>query len=647
MFFLLPLMLVGCASSSPAAHVTTPNDVVESAEADPVDDGPVVATLYMMSRCPHCTHVLRAMIPLIRLLGDRLQLDVDYVGGEEGGRLVSPHGEPEVRGDMIELCVQRHASTERWLSFLACFHQTWREIPEGWEGCAESTQVDIEAVEGCVDGEEGTNLLRASFRRSADAGVDATPTLTIGAIEVLGARRPDILATAVCSQMAEPRPPICEQLDPVPYVPVTFLTDPRCEHLDCQVATDERALRKTIWGANIRHVSWDSDPGRALFREAKLRHLPALIVGSEIEDDPEAVEIRQALRKVGDVYVRTLGRFDPLAGEWAARLPIGVKLLNDVRCPEARCAAGRLERSLRRLLPTLDLEHIDYSTPEGRALHSQLSKALDPSGPSQTLPLIVFTSSITDDDEFYAQIGSNLVEFESGYLLSLGDWDPTAEICGNEVDDDGNGSTDCDDETCSGSLGCRPEKQRRLELYAMSQCPFAGSVFTAMKTVVEHFGRQRSKIDFRVNYIGNVDDDGELRSMHGPSEVAENIRQLCVQEHFSADYAFVDYLACRGANYRSDDWEPCVTSPLDPDVIRRCAEGDEGPRLLRESYERAEGLEMTSSPAWLLNNRVTMRGRTPPAIVAAFCEHNPQPECEQPVPDPPRDVPASAGGCGQ
>jgi hypothetical protein len=93
----------------------------------------------------------------------------------------------------------------------------------------------------------------------------------------------------------------------------------------------------------------------------------------------------------------------------------------------------------------------------------------------------------------------------------------------------------------------------------------------------------------------------------------------------------MDYLWCRIENIRSNEWEQCVRAPLDVNVIRQCAEGAEGRRLLTESFQQAAALGITGSPTWLLNNRYEMQGRNPADIVSGYCEHNQVPRCEQPV----------------
>jgi hypothetical protein len=236
------------------------------------------------------------------------------------------------------------------------------------------------------------------------------------------------------------------------------------------------------------------------------------------------------------------------------------------------------------------------------------------------------------------------------YAFQLGPWDPTAEICDNEADDDGDGQVDCRDDQCSAQMVCRPEKARALTAFVMSQCPYGVQVLNAMEEVLKNFNRDRTKIDFRIGFVGQVGPEGELTTMHGEGELAEDLREICAQQHYPQNYAFMDYVLCRNKNIRATDWQECVSGPMKVDVIQTCSEGDEGRNLLRASFEEAKALGFTGSPSWLLNNRYELNGRDPEGIKTEFCARNEQPECANTLTKAkagPGGQPAGGGGnCG-
>jgi glutaredoxin len=232
------------------------------------------------------------------------------------------------------------------------------------------------------------------------------------------------------------------------------------------------------------------------------------------------------------------------------------------------------------------------------------------------------------EEDAYSRLKKRLVDVGDEYLYQLGSWDPEAEICDNNIDDDNDNRPDCEDPDCAEQLSCRPEKSRQLTVFVMSQCPYGVKVLDAMEEVLANFNRDRSKIDFRVEFVGTVS-DGELSSMHGDDEVAEDLRQICAQRYYGHRYQFMDYILCRNDNIRSQEWEDCARGGISADVIRRCAEGPEGQMLLRESFERAKALGFRGSPTWLLNNRYEMGGRDPETIKNEFCAQNELPECSR------------------
>lgn len=618
---------------------TTPN------QEDDTSAGPsVVATLHIMSQCPHCAAAIDALIPLARGLSGRFRLDVDYIGEVVDGQVTSSLGEDELLGDMIELCTHQHATYGQWLGTLECLHQDqrWQQLPVGWEECAQRTGVDTDVVSGCVEGGEGAELLAASFTRSEAAGIDAGPTLVVGEIVVVGRRHRNVFGQVVCSQLDEPAPSLCALFDPLPYVPVTFITDERCRETRCDVTELAKALRAVIWGAAIQHLSYQSEPGAAMYRSASLKHLPAVIIGAELEDDREAFEHLGHLRKSGDYYVKTIGRFDPGKGRWVPAPEIEATVLVDQRCELDECSTDRFEGALEIMAESLKLRRVDYGESDGLALFKKLRPAFEDE--PLTLPAVIFSSAVTEEEELYGQLARALVPSGADFVLLLGRWDPTAELCENGVDDDADRRIDCRDPDCAETRVCRPLKRRRLELFTMSQCPFGAQVVEALPTVVEHFGRQRSKLELKIHYVGSISEEGALEAMHGPSEVEENLRQVCVQHHYQKGYAFVDYLACRARSLTSDDWEPCVTAPLEIAKIKRCVEGQQGQRLLRKSYEHAEALGIGGSPSWFVNNRYEMEGRSARTIVGGFCERNPGPECDVVVEEAAEHAP-QGGGC--
>ena len=255
-------------------------------------------------------------------------------------------------------------------------------------------------------------------------------------------------------------------------------------------------------------------------------------------------------------------------------------------------------------------------TPEGKELYAKL-KAADAS--FTALPVILFDTSVDGDQEGKRQIAQYLHPLGTYQALALGgEFNPTAEICDNKVDDDNNGKSDCDDATCKEAMACRPEVKQSLDLFVMSHCPYGTKALLAAKEFADAFGKDAQ---IKVHFIGD-NKAGELSSMHGPDEVTDDLREVCAIKNYNKDGKFMDFLACRSKDL-SADWKACTgKNGIEADVIQKCVDG-EGKTLLAASFQVASALQIGASPTFLVNNRTTFNAQSGADIAASFCKANP------------------------
>ena len=302
-----------------------------------------------------------------------------------------------------------------------------------------------------------------------------------------------------------------------------------------------------------------------------------------------------------------------------ARVP--VTMLSDSRCPD--CNESTWRKQLSSMFPGAVFTDLDFETEAGGALYAALGHL--------PLPLLVFGPEVEKAEEF-PRIERHLLVDGDRRILLLGQWDPTLEICDNGKDDTGDGKADCEDEACKARLICRPAVPGKLEVYVMSQCPYGVLALNAMRGVLGKLGQG---LKFEIHYI--VDErDGEFAALHGPPEVAENIRQLCARDLYPENKRYLDFIWCRNADIRSDDWKSCAKgNGMDPDKLAACSEGERGRSLLSEDIKLAQGAAIGASPTWLANNKHLFHGIEAEAVVAAFCTHNPDHQgCEGFAPKP-------------
>jgi hypothetical protein len=137
-----------------------------------------------------------------------------------------------------------------------------------------------------------------------------------------------------------------------------------------------------------------------------------------------------------------------------------------------------------------------------------------------------------------------------------------------------------------------------------------------------------------VHFIGEQNGD-ELKSMHGPAEVDEDVRESCAARHYGKDHQFMRYLACRSRDYKNGEWKACATEAgMDPAVLQKCFDGD-CKKLLAQSFALAQSLGIGSSPTFLVNNRRDFNAISASQIQSEYCKDNPElAGCKNPIADP-------------
>jgi hypothetical protein len=507
---LLAPAIPGChgrKGDAPPKPAETPVVPVDGAAAA----GPVLVELFVMSQCPYAVQAEQAFGPVLRQFGSEIDFRLHFVGVEtEEGELATMHGDDELVGNLLQVCAQKVAR-DRLLDLLSCMNRDMGAIPGNFDDCATELGVDGAAIKACADSEEGVALLKASFRYGDELGVEGSPTVLISGAPYEGPRTGESLGRAVCESFQGVRPEACKALPEPMRVPLTVLSDVRCEACPNLVDMGIRQLRAVFPGLDVRVVDYGTDEGKALHgivRDSEMRFLPAFLFAAEVEKDPSY--------EMMDPYFTD-------AGEWRV-------------------------------------------------------------------------------------------------LAVDAPFDPEAEICDNGVDDNGNGKIDCKDPTCAESLICRPETPGTLDVFVMSHCPYALLALGSMKEVLEALGRD---VKFKVRFIAEEVEPGEFVALHGPEEIAENIRQLCAQKHFGKGLRFLDYIWCRNAKMGEPDWEKCATGTIRPATMRKCASGPEGRKLLSADLKVGQGLGVNASPTWLVNNRQPFQAIAAEDIKQGFCKANP------------------------
>eukprot|EP01097_Dermamoeba_algensis_P002073 TRINITY_DN182_c0_g1_i4.p1 TRINITY_DN182_c0_g1~~TRINITY_DN182_c0_g1_i4.p1 ORF type:complete len:143 (-),score=6.97 TRINITY_DN182_c0_g1_i4:348-776(-) len=101
-----------------------------NAFATPTHSLPVVE-VYMMSLCPDACNFIRAFAPISEVFQGYYQFKPRFIANVVQGGFTSLHGEDEVRGDKLELCVHKKFE-DKYIKWLACLCEVpplfWRLV---------------------------------------------------------------------------------------------------------------------------------------------------------------------------------------------------------------------------------------------------------------------------------------------------------------------------------------------------------------------------------------------------------------------------------------------------------------------------------------------------------------------------------------
>ncbi|MFO0611595.1 MAG: hypothetical protein U0414_03335 [Polyangiaceae bacterium] len=285
---------------------------------------------------------------------------------------------------------------------------------------------------------------------------------------------------------------------------------------------------------------------------------------------------------------------------------VNVQILSDLRCSD--CKPEQLKTRLAAKFGNAKFTIVDYLDPAGAALWSTVRP--------NKLPLAIFDIVSADADPDGATIVAASKKVGTNYVLGAStDWNP-------ECADPGG----CALPSCASNLTCRPETPGTVDLYIMSQCPFAARALVALKEVMKNFSDHGATVAVNVHYIGDEKSPGVLTSMHGNGEVEDDERGMCVAKYWPK--RFLDYLYCRADNVKGP-WQDCAGpgTPFDAGTIAGCATGADGPALLSKSFQESKDAGIGASPTWIANGKYKFSGIDAETIKTGICAHNALPGC--------------------
>jgi protein-disulfide isomerase len=184
----------GDSGSTPAAPVV-PTDL-------PKNDKPKVE-LFVMSHCPYGTQIEKGIVPVMKTLGNKADIQIKFVN-------YVMHGESELVNNIDQYCINKE-QPEKYTDFLSCFLKAGDAT-----GCMASTGIDKKKHDACYSATDKQYNLTADFNDKSkwngsfptfainDAenkayGVQGSPTLVINGKQVESNRDSQSLLTTICA----------------------------------------------------------------------------------------------------------------------------------------------------------------------------------------------------------------------------------------------------------------------------------------------------------------------------------------------------------------------------------------------------------------------------------------------------------------
>ncbi|MDP3881922.1 MAG: hypothetical protein Q8Q31_03545 [Nanoarchaeota archaeon] len=192
-----PISLSGAATSDSSSQgSTTPTPTV------PKSDKPIVE-LFVMSHCPYGTQMEKGILPVVELLGNKIDFKVKFV-------YYAMHGKEEVNEQTRQYCIQEE-QTDKFQPYLKCFLKAGNT-----DACLIEAKVDNAKLQICVNATDKKFNISKNFNDQSSwlsgrfpkfdtskeenekYGVAGSPTLIINGQDAPTGRDPASLLKAIC-----------------------------------------------------------------------------------------------------------------------------------------------------------------------------------------------------------------------------------------------------------------------------------------------------------------------------------------------------------------------------------------------------------------------------------------------------------------
>jgi protein-disulfide isomerase len=199
-------------NTSASLAQATPDTTQPPVQVETVDKPKAQA--FIMSYCPYGLQFLKAYVPVMELLGNTADVQVNFVS-------YAMHGKPEIDANNDMYCIQKEQNA-KFLPYLRCFVESGNSA-----ACIASTGVDAIKVSSCVASVDAQYQTTANFNDQSkwlsgryplylvqktendQFGVQGSPTFIVNGKQVSVSRSAESIKLAICSSFKVP-PPECD-----------------------------------------------------------------------------------------------------------------------------------------------------------------------------------------------------------------------------------------------------------------------------------------------------------------------------------------------------------------------------------------------------------------------------------------------------
>jgi len=177
----------------------TPSQIQQNQEPQevPKSDKPIVE-LFIMTHCPYGTQAEKGIIPVLELLGDKIDGTIRFVH-------YFMH-EPEETETPIQVCI-REEQGDKFNDYLKCFLEDGDS-----DRCLTETKIDQTKLNTCIKS-KSEEYYNADSALSEDYGIRGSPSLIINEQQISSGRSSEDYLKTICSAFNTPPEECNQELD--------------------------------------------------------------------------------------------------------------------------------------------------------------------------------------------------------------------------------------------------------------------------------------------------------------------------------------------------------------------------------------------------------------------------------------------------